>query len=127
MRHHHDVESLSKHFLACGPTFLLLRVPLIPILAPGPCCPFKRPPSTQLRREVGVTGQPESAVPNGGYDGTGLHHDCGDHALLLRLPRSARLRQENRSYVQAMLGAVVKLGPLRLWHACGYGGASGSR
>ena len=67
-----------------------------------------------LRRPVRASRQLESAVPNRRYDGARLRHDFRDHAVLKWLSKSKGLRSQDCCNVQALLGATLLTGPLRL-------------
>ena len=79
----------------------------------------------RLRGPLRAARQPQGALPHGGDDGARLRDDRRDPAVLIRLLAGARQRAQDRGHLQAVLGAAVVPGPLRLRHARGDGGAAG--
>ena len=77
-----------------------------------------------LRRPRRAARQPQGALPHRGDDGARLRAHRRDHALLVRLHGGAPARAQDRADVQAVLGAALGAGPLRLRHARGQVGAA---
>eukprot|EP00966_Prymnesium_polylepis_P135567 3133921-Prymnesium_polylepis.1 len=79
-----------------------------------------------LHRPLRAARQPQGALPYGRDDGARLRDDRRGGAALERLPRGRPARAQDIADAQALLGAALVAGPLRLRHTrCDGGGARG--